>query len=230
MTQSCLVVFDLDGTLVDSRAHITRAVIETARLTGMAEPTAYDIPRVIGLTLHAALSTLFPSADAAKLEELNRVYREVFAAWRAQAGHHEALFDGSLDILRDLDARGFHLGIATGKGRRGVDFLLGAHGLNDRFVTIQTPDTAPGKPDPTMLYQAMAETGFAPDRTVMIGDTTYDMAMARAARTFAIGVKWGNHEAGELTGSGAHTLIERWSELMHAIDSLIFRTPARSPS
>ena len=220
----------MDGTLVDSRAHIARAVVETARITGVTAPPAHQIPRVIGLTLHDALATLFPEADAAKLAELHRIYREVFANWRAQAMQHEPLFDGTLEILKELDARGFHLGIATGKGRRGVDYILNAHGLNNRFVTIQTPDTAPGKPDPTMLYQAMSETGFSRERTVMIGDTTYDISMAVAAGTHAVGVNWGNHSVEELRGAGAHTVIERWPQLMHVIDNLVFRTDARSPT
>ena len=225
---TCLVMFDLDGTLIDSRAHIARAIVETARLTGMEEPAAHDVPCVIGLSLDEVLSTLFPQADAAKVAELYRVYRQVFADWRARAERHEPLFAGSIEILADLDARGFQLGIATGKGRRGVDFVLGAHGLKGRFATIQTPDIAPGKPNPAMLHQAMAETGFSPDRTVMIGDTTFDMVMARAARTHAIGVNWGNHAANELQSAGAHAVIDRWSQLMHAIDTLVFRTTGKS--
>jgi phosphoglycolate phosphatase len=216
----CLIVFDMDGTLVDSRAHIARAVRETARLTGVPEPHETQIPRVIGLTLDAALARLFPAADAGTLCELHAVYRQVFADWRTNGEKHEPLFDGSAELIADLDARGFQLGIATGKGRRGVDYILGKHGLADRFVTIQTPDNAPGKPDPGMMLQAMAETGVERHRTVMVGDTTFDMAMARAAGTHAIGVSWGNHAPVELRDSGAHAVIERWSEFMHAVAPL----------
>ena len=213
-----LIVFDMDGTLLDSRAHIARAVHETARLTGQAAPDAAAIPRVIGLTLSEALSRLFPAAAAQRqIGDIEAVYRRVFAEWRATADHFEPLFDGTRDLVLDLAARGFLLGIATGKGRRGVDFVLGKHDLVGRFVTIQTPDTNPGKPDPAMLTSAMAETGIDPGRTIMVGDTTYDMIMARAAGVHALGVSMGNHDSAELRQSGAHAVIDHWSQFMHAV-------------
>ncbi|MDX2145573.1 MAG: HAD-IA family hydrolase [Rhodospirillaceae bacterium] len=216
-----LVVFDLDGTIVDSLAHISRAVVETAKLIGIPAPLPSAVPRVIGLSLDEAIARLFPDHDAEVHAEVDRVYRKIFAAWRAEPGQHEPLFDGTHAALEALDARGILLGIATGKHRRGVDFILDKHGLTDRFVTIQTPDTAPGKPHPGMLPQAMSETGAAPERTVMVGDTIYDIAMARAAGTHAVGVSWGNHAADELHGAGAHRMIDRLAHLTPAVDELL---------
>jgi len=215
-----LAVFDLDGTLVDSLGHIARAVQETAKTLRIPAPPASAVPRVIGLSLDAAIAKLFPDHDADVQREIDRVYRKIFAEWRAQPGHVEPLFDGSHDAIAALEAAGYTLGIATGKARRGVDFLLAHHGLGGRFVTIQTPDTAPGKPDPGMLLAAMSETGAEPDSTVMIGDTTFDIAMARAAGTKALGVAWGNHHADELRQTGAHKVIDRMDQVLQAVQDL----------
>lgn len=224
---SRLVVFDLDGTLVDSRAHIARAVTETAAAVGLDPPPADTVPRVIGLSLETALARLFPAADAATLAELDRVYRATFARWRALPGQLEPLFAGSHAVLDQLAQAGYLLGIATGKSRRGVDRLLEGHGLGGRFVTIQTADTAPSKPDPGMLRRAMADTGAAPEATVMIGDTVYDIEMALAAGTAAVGVGWGNHPAAELRNAGAHALVERMDHLMQAVGRLFGPPPTR---
>ncbi|MBL8631123.1 MAG: HAD-IA family hydrolase [Rhodospirillaceae bacterium] len=219
-----LAVFDLDGTLVDSVGHIARAVTETARILNIPAPAPEAIPRVIGLSLDMALATLFPGHDAKTYAEADRVYRKLFSDWREQSGHVETLFDGTHPALDALERAGYLLGIATGKGRKGVDFLLNHHGLVGRFVTIQTPDVAPGKPDPGMLFQAMSETGAAPDKTVMIGDTVYDIGMALSAKTHALGVSWGNHPASELTEFGAHKIVDRMDEVLHAMEQLTSRS------
>lgn len=216
-----LIVFDLDGTLIDSVVHIARAVRETAKVLAIPVPEASAIPRVIGLSLDVAIARLFPGQGADVHAEADRVYRKVFAEWRAQPAHHEPLFPGSTEALDALQAAGFLLGIATGKGRRGVDFILNCHGLTGRFVTIQTPDTAPGKPDPGMLFQAMKDTGAAPENTVMVGDTVYDIGMARAAGTHALGVSWGNHPVEDLKAEGAHMVIDRLDQVLQASESLL---------
>ncbi|MBL8644989.1 MAG: HAD-IA family hydrolase [Rhodospirillaceae bacterium] len=218
-----LAVFDLDGTLVDSVGHIARAVNETADALKIKRPHADAIPRVIGLSLDTAIARLFPEADAKTHAEADRVYRKIFAEWRAQPGHVEPLFPGTAEAIAALESAGYLLGIATGKARRGVDFLLDHHGLSGRFITIQTPDIAPGKPDPGMLIQAMSETGIGPENVVMIGDTVYDIGMAVAAGTHALGVSWGNHPAAELTDAGAHKIIDRMDEVLHAVDTLTAR-------
>ncbi|MBM3515953.1 MAG: HAD-IA family hydrolase [Alphaproteobacteria bacterium] len=225
--RGCLVVFDLDGTLVDSHAHIARAVRLTADLAGLPEPSAESISAGIGLSLGEVLARLFPMATPDKIVEVASIYRRVFADWRAKGEQHEPLFADSQDVITELEAAGCLLGIATGKGRRGVDYLLGKHNLVGRFVTIQTPDTAPGKPDPGMLLQAMAEAGVDAARTIMVGDTTYDILMARAAGTHAVGVGWGNHPADSLHESGAHAVIERWPEFMQ-LSARLLQTTGRT--
>jgi phosphoglycolate phosphatase len=109
------------------------------------------------------------------------------------------------------------LGIATGKGRAGLDSVLLQHGLSDAFQTLQTADRCRGKPDPEMLLQAIAETGLAAEEAVMIGDTTFDMEMARSAGTLAIGVSWGYHDSMDLRDAGAHAVIDHPSELLSVL-------------
>ena len=215
-----LAVFDIDGTLLDSRHNIARAVVEASRMVGLPEPAPDAVPRVVGLSLDEALAQLFPAADRSILGALDRAYRDCFVRYRAEAGYEEPLFPGTLEVLHALDAAGVMLAIATGKARRGVDFFLDRHGLTGRFVSIQTPDSAPGKPHPGMVLQAMTATGANPDATVMIGDTTYDILMARAAGAHAVGVSWGNHPVSELQSVGAHRVIDSLGELLQVIDDL----------
>jgi phosphoglycolate phosphatase len=215
-----LAIFDLDGTLVDSRHNIARAVDEAAMAVGLPPPAREAIPRVIGLSLDEALARLFPTATAERLTALDQAYRACFVRYRTAQDYEEPLFDGVVAALADLETAGFALAIATGKARRGVDDILARHGLGGRFISIQTPETAPGKPHPGMVLQAMAEAGVDRDGTAMIGDTTFDMQMARAAGVRAIGVSWGNHAPEELTTAGAHRLIDRFSDLFSALDVL----------
>lgn len=215
-----LAVFDLDGTIVDSKANIVRAVHEAAALMKIDPPAAHEVPKVIGLSLTEALGQLFPALERPRLLELDRAYRDCFVRFRTEPEYDEPLFAGTHDVLDALDAEGVLLGIATGKAMRGVRHVLERHGLSKRFVTIQTPEQAPGKPHPEMLYRAMAETGAAPAQTVMIGDTSFDILMARNAGVSAVGVAWGNHPVTELQAAGAHRLVDRLEDLMHAISAL----------
>ncbi|MGE4063361.1 MAG: HAD-IA family hydrolase [Rhodospirillaceae bacterium] len=221
-----LAVFDLDGTLVNSTANIVRAVREAAALMKVEAPAAKEIPRVIGLSLTEALGRLFPALEQPRLLELDQAYRDCFVRFRTEPDFDEPLFDGTHEVLDALDADGVLLGIATGKAMRGVRHVLERHGLLKRFVTIQTPEHAPGKPHPEMIYRAMAETGAAPGHTVMVGDTSFDMLMARNAGVSALGVSWGNHPAPELHAAGAHRLVDRLGDLMHAIAHLTESTPS----
>ena len=215
-----LAVFDLDGTLVDSRANIIRAVEEVARILKVDCPHVSVIPRVIGLSLDVALARLFPDVDPDVHKELEDEYRRTFVKMRTLPGYDEPLFAGAAAVLTQLVSEGFLLGIATDKARRGVNHVLDRHGLHDHFVTIQTVDTCQGKPHPDMVLKAMAETGTDPVNTVMIGDTTFDIEMARAAKARALGVAWGNHPVAELAAAGAHRVVDRVDDLAHAIHAL----------
>jgi phosphoglycolate phosphatase len=215
-----LAIFDLDGTLVDSRANIIRAVEEVARLLEVECPHVSVIPSVIGLSLDEALARLFPHVDAGRHKDLEAEYRKTFTQMRTRPGYDEPLFPGAAAAIANLLDEGYLLGIATGKARRGVTHVLDRHGLHDHFVTIQTVDTSPGKPHPDMILKAMEETGAEPQHAVMIGDTSFDIEMARAAKVSAIGVTWGNHPVVELTAAGAHQLVDRFDDLAHAVRAM----------
>lgn len=214
---SRLAVFDCDGTLVDSQANICRAMESAYIAGGIAAPPRHAIRGIVGLSLVEAVATLSPDGGADLHRELAAGYKAAFVAMRA-AGELEAepLYDGLVAALDALQADGWLLGVATGKSDRGLAFLLAHHGLSDRFVTLQTADRHPSKPHPSMLETAMAEAGVAADATVMIGDTSYDMHMARNAGVRAIGVTWGYHDEAVLRAAGA-TRIARVCGDIHGL-------------
>jgi phosphoglycolate phosphatase len=193
-----LVVFDCDGTLVDSQHAIVAAMRIAFGEMGLDEPDPSSVRHVVGLTLEDAIARLLPRA----LPELHRqtaaAYRRAFQTLRSRPDHQEPLFDGIRAVIDALAGAGILLGVATGKSRRGLVATLDRHGLGSRFLTLQTVDDNPGKPAPDMLLRAMSEAGVEPDETAMVGDTMYDIEMARNAGTAAIGVAWGYHVAEEL--------------------------------
>jgi phosphoglycolate phosphatase len=149
-------------------------------------------------------------------------YKEAAIAQRLAPDHCEPLFPGLVETLDRLEMAGFLLGIATGKARRGLDFTLATHNLVGRFVTLQTNDVvAAGKPAPDMVIQAMVETGAVPASTVVIGDTTYDIEMARNAGVPAIGVAWGYHDENVLSKAGALHIINNFGELPDLVNQLM---------
>ena len=215
-----LVVFDLDGTLVDSGAHIGTTMSATFAEAGLPVPSPAEIAETVGLSLEIALTRL-SGLDGADVDRLAGIYRRHYHKSVATTGT-EPLFDGVHEVLDRLAAeRETLLGIATGKGIRGVQRVLELHGLTNRFVTLQTPDGNPSKPHPGMLETAMRETGVPPERTVMVGDTSFDMEMARAAGCFALGVTWGYHRPQHLRAAGAHAIVVRVGNLDAAINSLV---------
>jgi phosphoglycolate phosphatase len=212
-----LAIFDFDGTLVDSQ-HAIQACMEAAFASeNLTPPTLQQTHRIIGLPLAQCLARLAPDSDEATVTRLVEAYKNAFHAIRLQPGFVEPMFDGALAALDALAAAGWTLGIATGKNRRGLDAVLGSHGLHPRFATLQTADSAPGKPDPTMIFQAMEEAGFRPENTVMIGDTVFDMAMARNAKVRGLGVSWGYHADNELIEHGAERVLANFAELLPAL-------------
>lgn len=216
-----LAIFDVDGTLVDSRAIITASLDAAFAATGVTPPERSRYLSIVGLSLIEAMKGLVPEAGADDHERLAVAYKESFWKIRASGEHAEELFDGAHDLLARLRARGdVVLGIATGKSNRGVAHLIGKHGYAGWFTTIQTADDHPSKPHPSMIAAALAETGLPPEAAIMIGDTSYDIAMARAAGVGAAGVAWGNHTAAELAQAGAHTIASDFNELESHLESL----------
>ena len=206
-----LAVFDCDGTLVDGQANIGRAMDAAFALSGLVPPPRAETRRIVGLSLPQAMQVLRPDADHAKL---TADFKSVYQQLRRDGGlDDEPLFDGVAAAIETLVSAGWTLGVATGKSDRGLAHVLERHGLTGRFVTLQTADRHPSKPDPAMLRAAIAEAGATAAETVMIGDTSFDMAMARSAGTRAVGVAWGYHAPAELTDAGADTVATHASEL-----------------
>ena len=212
-----LAIFDCDGTLVDSGATIYRALAETFRQSGIAVPPSVLARRVIGLSLVEAMAGLVPDATADEQVELAEAYKRNFMAMRV-AGHvEEPLFDGVIDLLDALEADGWLLAVATGKSDRGLKHCLDLHGIHARFVSLQTADRHPSKPHPSMVVQAMADAGAAPATSFVVGDTSFDMAMAAAAGAAPIGAGWGYHDAEDLLHAGAVAVAERPMEILDLV-------------
>jgi phosphoglycolate phosphatase len=212
-----LFVFDCDGTLVDSQHNIV-AAMSAAWSRRDPPPAAQDVRRIVGLTLEVAIARLLPEASEALHRELAADYRAIVHDLRANeapdAPSAEPLFPGIRALIEDLAAPDVFLGVATGKNLRGVEHTLRSHGLRERFHTLQAADICRGKPDPDMVLKAMAETAARPEATVVIGDTSFDMEMARAAGATAVGVAWGYHEVADLWNAGAQAVISRPAELL----------------
>jgi phosphoglycolate phosphatase len=216
-----LAVFDCDGTLVDSQANICRAMEACFHTHRLTPPDRAAIRGIVGLSLVPALARLLPEAEPDLHESLAEEYKRAFFAMRSsQTLDPEPLYDGILDTIETLDAAGWLLGVATGKSDRGLHAILEHHGIRHRFITLQTADRHPSKPHPAMLEQAIAEAGAAPHTTAMIGDTSFDMAMAVAAGAHPIGVLWGYHTPAELQAGGARHLAGHARELAPQLEAL----------
>jgi len=207
-----LVVFDVDGTLVDSQHLIVAAQREAFAAHSLAPPSRERSLSVVGLSLAEAFTALVGAQGP--IEALVEAYKDAFAGLRADPAWQEPFFAGAPELIGELAARpDIVLGIATGKSRRGVAHLVARYGWDRVFATIQTADDAPSKPDPTMLRQAMAEAGATPENTIMVGDSTFDMLMARAAGVSAVGVSWGYHPTAALEEAGADVIVHSYGEL-----------------
>lgn len=214
-----LVVFDCDGTLVDSQHVIVAAMASACEAHGFERPADLAVRRSIGLPLAEAIASIMTEHGPEDHARLVAHFRDSFVASRA-AQHHEPLFPGIVEALEAFDAAGYLLGVATGKPRRGLNVTLELHGLSSRFCTLKTADDGPGKPHPAILLAAIEEAGVEAEHCVMIGDTSFDMAMARAAGARAVGVAWGYHDADDLLQAGAHCVVETCEELVEVVHRL----------
>lgn len=221
-----LVIFDVDGTLVDSQADILAAMSEAFAAAARPLPTRSRVLSIVGLSLDVAMARLVPDAPEAEQAVMVQAYKDAYMDLRAQTGAAQSspLYPGARVVLDHLQALpDVVLGVATGKSRRGLDKLIEAHGFGGMFATQQVADFHPSKPHPSMILQAMAETGATPAQTVMIGDTTFDMDMAAAAGVHGLGVGWGYHPAETLTA--ARRVLAEFGELPGALIDIW--TPAR---
>lgn len=217
-----LAIFDCDGTLVDSQNMIVAAM--TVAFTGVGReplPRA-QVLSIVGLSLPLAIEHLLPDSGPAEIEAITAGYRAAFATLRADPAAGEPLFPGMGEVVNWLHGHDdVLLAIATGKSRRGVDRLLALHGFENRFVAISTADEHPSKPHPSMIMHALSDAGVEPENAVMIGDTSFDVAMANAAGVTAIGVTWGYHEPEQLIRAGAHALVRTTNELSQELSRIL---------
>lgn len=215
-----LVIFDVDGTLVDSQADILAAMTAAYASENLTPPSRAAILSIVGLSLPQAFARLMPDSDAALQTRLSDAYKHAYGDNRAQTGvAGSPLFPGARAALDTLAAtKGTVLAVATGKSKRGLDNLIVAHGLTGLFQSLQVADNHPSKPHPSMILQVLRETGLPAERAVMIGDTTYDIDMGHAANVATIGVAWGYHATESLR---ADRIIHSFAELPTAIDDVL---------
>lgn len=214
-----LLIFDCDGTIVDSQAGIVLSMDHAFRACGLKPPTRAETLSVVGLSLPEAFFALAPDAEPEMRHDLAERYKSAFRELDRDPSECEMLFPGAKETIAALASNdGVVLGIATGKSRRGVDRLIEKEGWHGHFLTIQTADEHPSKPHPSMIHTAMSEAGAEPHETIMIGDTTYDIEMARAAKVGALGVTWGYHHTDELKEAGAHLVIDDYGQMPGALD------------
>jgi phosphoglycolate phosphatase len=219
-----LVILDCDGTLVDSQNGICEAMVHAFSGLGLPVPSRAATLAIVGLSLPEAFAVLAPGCDPAVRGKLAERYKSAFLELKRDPAHHEPLFEGVGTAIETLGEReDIILGIATGKSRRGVDRLFKREGWETHFLTVQTADDHPSKPHPAMILAAMEEAGVGPERTVMVGDTTFDVEMALAAGSGALGVAWGYHPVAELRDAGAHGVIEACKHLPDDIDAYFSR-------
>ncbi|MEJ6785558.1 HAD family hydrolase [Aminobacter sp. Piv2-1] len=214
-----LVLFDCDGTLVDSADIIHASMVATFREAGLPLPTPAATKGIIGLTLDIAIAALLQRPLDDECRHLAARYKEHFNASHRRPEFEEPLFDGIAQLLGALAARDDVLiGMVTGKSRRGVRRILEAHGFERYFVTVRTADDCPSKPHPAMVLECCAEMGVDPASTLVVGDAIYDMQMARSAGARAVGVSWGYHHREGLFATGADAVIDTPAELLALID------------
>jgi phosphoglycolate phosphatase len=212
-----LVIFDVDGTLVDSQHFIVEAQTRAFAAHGLPAPSRAEMLSIVGLSLVQAFEQLVPDGPAASLAQ---AYRDAWSVMRLDPDYADEMYPGAVEAVNALAQRDdLLLGIATGKSLRGVHHLFDERGWHGRFATVQTSDGHPSKPHPAMVLKALAETGQAPADALMIGDTSYDMAMGRAAGVRTLGVTWGYHTRDQLMASGAERLVESYEDLMAVLAS-----------
>ncbi|SFJ44206.1 HAD-IA family hydrolase [Celeribacter neptunius] len=217
-----LVIFDVDGTLVDSQAHII-ASMEAAFAAGdLPVPGRDTILSIVGLSLPLAMRHLAPEAEEVRLEQMIEAYKAAFQEHRlAQGPAASPLYPGAEEMIRRLGARDdLYLAIATGKSRRGLTALMAGWDFADLFISAQSADDHPSKPHPSMVQTCLIDAGVEASDAVVIGDTSYDMEMARAARCHGIGVSWGYHGRAALLTAGARVVLDRFEALETALDEI----------
>ena len=208
-----LVLFDVDGTLVDSQAAIVECMQLTFEAHGRLVPDAGAVRGIIGLSLDHAIARLL-GGQPGDVAAMTAFYKDNWIAVQSRPELAARFFAGMRELIDVLAARDdLLLGIVTGKSRRGVDHLIETHGLQRHFQTRRTADDCPSKPHPAMVLECCSETGVSPGDAIVVGDTDFDVTMALAAGASAIGVGWGYHDAQALLDAGATCVAQTVDEL-----------------
>lgn len=206
-----MIIFDWDGTLCDSVEHIVAAMQAAAAEFPVAIPDASAVRDIVGLGLPQAVARLFPDLGESSQEALAAAYSRQY---RALDREPPRLFSGAMETLLALRERGLPLAIATGKSRRGLDRVLGGLGMSEFFDVTRCADETRSKPDPLMLEQIIARSGRPADKVVMVGDSEYDLAMARAGGVHPVGVSYGVHSRERLSRHSPLAILDHLPELL----------------
>lgn len=212
-----LAVFDCDGTLIDGQASICEAMEAAFAAQDLTAPPRAAIRRAVGLSLPQTMRALLPDGGEDVQLALVENYKSAFRTARSDGRLSQPLFAGIVEALHALTDAGWTLGVATGMSDRGLTHCLADNGIAALFVTLQTADRHPSKPHPAMLQAALFEAGAQAHEAVMIGDTAYDMQMARDAGVRGIGVDWGYHHPRELMAAGAQVLVTSPADLTRVL-------------
>lgn len=207
-----LYIFDWDGTLCDSLSLITESIRQSCLELGLPVRTEQENRSIIGLGLKEAMIALYPELSSADIDKLIESYRKIYVADNQEKPSQ--LYDGVSEVLNELKGSGHQLAIATGKSRRGLDRVLASLDMSDYFQFSRCADETRSKPHPLMLHEIMEESGFVAESTVMIGDTDFDLLMAKAASVTAVGVNYGAHPVERIQAAKPDRIISHISELL----------------
>lgn len=221
-TEPRLIIFDCDGTLIDSQAIICAAMDAAFTAQGLEPLARARTLSIVGLSLPEAMAHLAPQISETGRAALAAAYKAAFGVLRKDPAMTEPLFPDTRETLDHLALDPANLmAMATGKSRRGVAAVIAHHGLEAMFNSTHTADDHPSKPHPEMVHSAMEKAGVEARRTIMVGDTTFDIEMAVSAGAIPIGVDWGYHPVQALRKAGARTVISRFVDLPGAIDDAL---------
>lgn len=214
-----LILFDVDGTLIDSKAIIHESMRLTFQRWGYGEPSCEATRGLIGLTLDSAIASLLGRDIDDEVLAMVSDYKDIYLQLSRQPEMQSLPFAGITAMIDRLARRNdVMLGLATGKSRRGVNKMLETPHFSGRFAVSRCADDCPSKPHPAMVLECCDEAGVSPSRTLVVGDTSFDMEMASAARATGFGVSWGNHPTSHMLSAGACTVAHSSLALQKMVD------------
>lgn len=213
-----LALFDCDGTLVDSGRLIHEVMARTFEHHGYDRPHYDATKSIIGLTLDTAIARIMGVEVDDHVQKMTQHYKDIYGPVRLEPGFQEPLYDGVGAMIADLAAReDVLIGAVTGKSRRGLDLIRNSHGFENIFFVSRTADDCPSKPHPAMVLECCSEVGIDPADTIVIGDSVYDMMMAKSAGARALGVSWGYGEVDALSAAGADAIVHEVAHILRHI-------------